>query len=141
MDRVTSLSREKEEMKKALKEMATRVQLQENMSKRCVELQGVLDSAVTRICESVQRLKAFTENASAAITGLAGEVQKHQDNFREVGRSLLNHEERIAQTGYASQEMAQYINALIEEKQKKTLLVDSLMMEKREQNRCFGDMR
>ena len=60
-----------EEMKKALQEMATRVQLQEDMLKHYVELQGVLDSAVTRVCESVQRLNAFTESASAAITGLA----------------------------------------------------------------------
>ena len=137
IDKVTSLERENDEMKKGLQEMATRVQLQENMLKRCVELQGVLDSAVTRICESIQRLNAFTENASAAINGLAGEAQKHQDTFREVGRILLNHEEHIHQTGVASQEMAQYINALIEESQKKTLLVGSLMMENQEQNQVL----
>ena len=137
MDKVTSLERENEEMKKALQEMATRVQLQEDMLKRCVELQGVLDSAVTRICESIQRLNAFTENASSAINELAGEAQKHQDNFREVGRILLNHEEHIHQTGVASQEMAQYINALIEESQKKSLLVGSLMRENREQNQVL----
>ena len=103
--------------------MATRVQLQENMLRQCVELQGVLDSAVTRVCESVQRLNAFTESVSAAITGLVGEAQKHQDTFREVERILLNNEEHIHQTGVASQEMAQYINTLIEDGQKKTLLV------------------
>ena len=102
MDKVTSLGRENEEMKKALQEMATRVQLQEDLLKRYVELQGVLDSAVTRCCESVQRLNAFTESASAAINGLAGEAQKHQDTFREVGRILLNREEHIHQTGVAS---------------------------------------
>ena len=137
IDKVTSLERENEEMKRALQEMATRVQLQENMLKQCVELQKVLDSAVTHVCESVQRLNAFTESASAAITGLVQEVQKHQDNFREVGRILLNHEEHIHQTGVASQEMAQYINALIEESQKKTLLVGSLMRENQEQNQVL----
>ena len=137
IDKVTSLERENEEMKRALQEMATRVQLQENMLKQCVELQKVLDSAVTHVCESVQRLNAFTESASAAITGLVQEVQKHQDNFREVGRILLNHEEHIHQTGVASQEMAQYINALIEESQKKTLLVGSLMRENQEQKQVL----
>ena len=137
IDKVTSLERENEEMKRALQEMATRVQLQENMLKQCVELQKVLDSAVTHVCESVQRLNAFTESASAAITGLVGDVQKHQDTFREVGRILQNHEERIAQTGVASQEMAQYINALIEESQKKTLLVGSLMRENQEQKQVL----
>ena len=137
MDKVASLERENEEMKKALQEMTTRLRLQENMLKQCMELQGVLDSAVTRICESVQRLNAFTESASTAITGLAGETQKNQDTFREVGRILLNHEEHIHQTGVASQEMAQYINALIEESQKKTLLVGSLIKENQEQNRVF----
>ena len=137
IDKVTSLERENEEMKKGLQEMATRVQLQEDMLKRCVELQGVLDSAVTRICESIQRLNAFTENASAAINGLAGEAQKHQDTFREVGRILLNHEEHIHQTGVASQEMAQCINALIEESQKKTLLVGTLIRENQEQNQVL----
>ena len=97
----------------------------------------MLDSAVTRVCESVQRLNAFTENASVAINGLAGEAQKHQDTFREVGRILLNHEEHIHQTGVASQEMAQYINALIEESQKKTLLVGSLMRENHEQHQIL----
>ena len=137
MEQVTSLEREKEEMKRGLQEMATRVQLQESLLKHCMELQGVLDSAVTRACESVQRLNTFTESASEAINGLAGETQKHQDTFREVGRVLLNHEERIALTGAASQEMAQYINALIEESQKKTLLVGSLMRENQEQNQVL----
>ena len=132
MDKVASLEMENEEMKKAHQEMATRVQLQENMLRRYVELQGVFHSAVTRICESVQRQNAFTKSASAAINGLAGEAQKHQDTFREVGRILLNHEEHIAQTGVASQEMAQCINALIQDSEKKTVWISSLMRDSQE---------
>ena len=60
-EKVASLERENEEMNKVLQEIATRVQLQENTLKNCMELQGVLDSAVTRVCESVQRLNTFTE--------------------------------------------------------------------------------
>ena len=119
MEKVTSMERENEEMKKALEEMATRVGLQESKLKQYVDLQGVLDSAVSRVCESVQLLNAFTESASAAITGLAGEAKRHQNAFREVWMILLNHEEHIHQTGAESQEMAQYINALIEESEKK----------------------
>ena len=66
------------------------------------------------------------------------EVQKHQDNFREVGRILLNHDEHIAQTGAASKEMAQYINALIQESEKKTLWIGNLMRENQEQNKVLG---
>ena len=81
IEKVTSLERENEEMKKVLQEMATRVQLQENMLKQYVELQRVLDSAMTRICESVQRLNAFTESSTPIINGLVRDVQKHQDTF------------------------------------------------------------
>ena len=80
IDKVTSLERENEEMK-AIQEMATRLTLQENMLKRYVDLQGVFNSAVTWICESVQRLNAFTESSTPIINGLVRDVQKHQDTF------------------------------------------------------------
>ena len=135
--KIVSLEKEKDEMKIAHQEMATRIELQENMLKQYVELQRVLDSAMTRICESIQRLNAFTENASAAITGLVQEVQKHQDNFREVGRILLNHEEHIAKTRTASEQMAQYINALIQENEKNHCWIGNLINENREQNQLL----
>ena len=137
IEKVTSLERENEEMKKVLQEMATRVQLQENMLKQYVELQGVFDSAVTRVCENVQRLNAFTEEATPVINGLVQEVQKHQGNFREVGRILLNHEEHIAKTRTASEQMAQYINALIQESEKNHLWIGNLIKENQEQNQVL----
>ena len=86
----------------------------------------------------MQRVNNFIESATATIAGLVEEVQKHQDNFREVGRILPNHEEHIAQTGAASKEMAQYINALIQESEKKTLWIGNMMKENHEQNKVLG---
>ena len=135
--KIVSLEKEKEEMKIALQEMAIRIGLQENMLKQYVELQGVLDSGMTRICESVQRLNTFTESATPIINGLVQEVQKHQDNFREVGRILLNHEEHIAKTRTASEQMAQYINALIQESEKNHRWIGNLINENQEQNQLL----
>ena len=43
------------------------------------------------------------------------------------------HEDYIVKTGAASQEMAQYINALIKENENKTVWISSLMRENQEQ--------
>ena len=48
-------------------------------------------------------------------------------------RILQTHEEHMAKTGAASQEMAQRINALIEENANKTVWISSLMRESQEQ--------
>ena len=46
---------------------------------------------------------------------------------------LQGHEQHIVKNGAASQEMAQYINALISENEKKTLWIASLMKESQAQ--------
>ena len=64
---------------------------------------------------------------------MAEEVGKYQDNFREVVRILQTHEEHIVMNGAASQEMAQRINALIQENANKTVWISSLMRNSQEQ--------
>ena len=75
--------------------------------------------------------------ARASFTRLSEMVGKHRNNFREVARILQTHEEHMAKTGAASQEMAQYINALIEENANKTVWISSLMRDSQEQTRVL----
>ena len=98
---------------------------------------GAAEATLARICESVQHMNTFRENATTVVNGLVGEVQKHRGFFLEVGRILQAHEEYIAKTGAASQEMAQYITALIQENQKKDLCIGSLMRETQEQTQVL----
>ena len=136
-EKVTTLEKEKEELMKTLQEMDTRIALQDNKIKEIEERHGSIQTTIARVCESVQRLNAFTETATPLINGLVQEVQKHQGSFREVGRVLLNHEEHIAKTGTASEQMAQYINALIQESEKNHLWIGNLIKENQEQNQVL----
>ena len=49
------------------------------------------------------------------------EVRKHQDYFQEVVRIFQNHEEHIRRNDVVSDGMAQYINALVQDTEKKRL--------------------
>ena len=82
---------------------------------------GAIDAAIAQIAEHVQRQDTFNEGVRASFTSLAEGIGKHQDNFREVARFLKTHEEHMAKTGAATQEMAQYINALIQENENKAV--------------------
>ena len=137
MEKVTTLGRENEEMKNALQELTTRISLQDSGMKEMEERRGAIEATLARVCESVQRLNAFTEEATPVINGMVQEVQKHQANFREVGRILLNHEEHIAKTRTASEQMAQYINALIQESEKNHLWIGNLIKENQQQNQVL----
>ena len=134
IEKVTTLEREKEELKKTLQEMETRIAVQDNKIKEMDERQGAVQATLARVCESVQGLNTFTETATPLINGLVQEVQKHQGSFREVGRVLLNREEHITKTRTASEQMAQRINALIQESEKNHLWIGNPMKENQEQN-------
>ena len=86
-------------------------------------------SAITKIAELFQLQMVFNENTKKLIVGLVQEIQKHQERFQEVVRVLKNHEQHIVGNGVSSQEMAQYINALIQENRDKTLRIASMMNE------------
>ena len=61
MEKVTTLGRENEEMKNALQELTTRISLQDSGMKEMEERRGAIEATLARVCESVQRLNAFTE--------------------------------------------------------------------------------
>ena len=98
---------------------------------------AAVESVIAEIRQHAQQQTAFNENVRASITGLANEIEKHQNNFREVGRIFQNHEEHMRKKGAASNEMAQYINALIQDSENKTLWIGNLMRESRAQTQVL----
>ena len=128
-ERVTTLGKEKEAMETAPREMEEKIALQEdfanNVADRCVSL----EEAIKSIAEHVQRLCVFNKCVKTTLGGLVEEVKTHQGHFQEVVRVLRNHEQHIANSGAASQNMVQYINALVEENEKKRAWIGTLISE------------
>ena len=120
-EKVTSLEKENEELKKALQEMEAKIELQERTMAEMAQRHVAIEITISKIVEQVQRQDSFNEGVRASFTSVSEEVGKHQNTFQEVVRILQTHEQHIAMTGAASQEMAQRINALIEENATKTV--------------------
>ena len=136
-EKVTSLENENGELKKTLQEMATRLATKENTTRQVEERCTRLETSISQIVEQLQRQNVFNEGVRASFTSLAEDVNQHKDNFREVARIFQAHEDNIVKTGAASQDMAQYINALIEENENKTVWISSLMRESHEQTQVL----
>ena len=85
------------------------------------------------IAQNTQRPDLFSDSASTSIKGLVEEVRKHQDYFQEVVRIFQNHEEHIKRNDAMSDGMAQYINALVQDTEKKRLWIEGLMKESQAQ--------
>ena len=126
-ERTTSLEKEKEEMKLIIREMETKIALHENTFKEMVERHLKEEAAIAYIADHIQRQDVFNESAKSCINGLVEEVKNHQDSFRSLATILQIHDQHIAQNGAVSQQMAQYVNALIEENEKKTMWIGNLM--------------
>ena len=135
--KVTTLEKENEDLKRVLREMDAKIELQGKMIAEMAQQHGAMEITIAKIAEHVQRQMSFNEGVRAPFTSVAEEVGKHQNNFREVVRILQTHEEHIVMNGAASQEMAQRINALIEENANKTVWISSLMRESQEQTRVL----
>ena len=120
-------------MSKTILEMRAKTELQDKTMAEIAQRHGAIEIAIKQIGEQIERQHTFNEGVRASFTSLSEEVGKHQDNFREVARIFQAHEEHIVKTGAATQEMAQYINALIKENENKTVWISSLMRESQEQ--------
>ena len=127
VEKVTTLENEKEEMIATIEEMRANIELQEKTIAEMHQRYGAIEATIAQMVEQVQRQNMFNEGVRASFTSLAEVIGKHQDNFLEVVRIFQAHEEHMAKTGAASQEMAQYINALIKENENKTVWISSLM--------------
>ena len=117
--------------------MTTNIALLENVMKETAERHVIVETAIARILEHIQRQDVLNQTTRTTITGLGQEVQKHQEYFQEVVRVLQNHEQHIANHGVARQEMAQYINTLIEENEKKRQWLTVLMKESQAQTKVL----
>mgnify|MGYP004571449887 CR=1 FL=1 len=85
--------------------------------------------------------RVFNESARTSINGLADEVKRHQENFRQTATILQVHEVHIAQNGAMSQKMARFVNALIQEDAKKRMWIESLAMTNQESQRSSRNTR
>ena len=132
-ERATSLEKENEGMKRVIGEMEAKIALQENTLNEMVERHIKEESAIAFIADHIQRQDVFNESAKSCINGLVDEVKNHQDSFRGMATILQIHEQHITQNGAVSQQMAQYVNALIEENEKKTAWIGNLMRESQAQ--------
>ena len=86
-----------------------------------------------KIAQHVQQQEVFNGSVKTSINSLESQVRKHQDNFQEVVRIFQNHEKYIVRNSTVADEMAQYINALIEDAEKKRLWIGNLMKESQAQ--------
>ena len=106
-EKVVSLEKENEDLRRMLRETESRLATQETTARQVVERCGVMEATITQIYEHIQRQNVFDESAKTSITGLTEEVKKHRDGFEEVVRVLQNHELHITRNKTTSKEMAQ----------------------------------
>ena len=66
--------------------------------------------------EFVKRQHAAIECSRALMNSLLDEVDIHRDKFQEMGMTMQVHEQYIVRSGFATQEIAQYVNMFIREK-------------------------
>ena len=131
-DKVTSL--EKGMLKKDLQETGKTIAVQERTVKEISQRLSMVETAITLIVEHAQRQILFNESTRTSIAKLTQEVQRHGDHFQEVVRVLQSNEQCILKNDTVSVEMAQSINALIQDSQNKNAWIGSPMMENQEQS-------
>ena len=99
MERITTLSRENEEMKRMMEVMEAKIAQQERMEKEMRERQLMMEAAITQIAQHTQQQNVFNESTKTTLNGLVEEVKKHQDLFQETVRVLQNHEQQVVRSG------------------------------------------
>ena len=131
--RDTSIEKDNQELKKAVREMEAKAELQTQAIMASAEQCSMIETALMKIAQHTQQQEVFNGSVRASINGLENQVRTHQDNFQEVVRVFQNHEEHIATNGVVSERMAQYINVLIQESEKARLWIGSLTRESQAQ--------
>ena len=127
-EKVMALEKDNKDLKRAIQEMEARIELQGKTMAQIAQRHGEIETAIPKIWEHVQRQDTFNEGVRASFTSVSAEdVEKHQNNFREVVWILQTREEHIIRTGSAFQETEKRINALIQENANKTVWISSPM--------------
>ena len=128
-EKATTLEKENEELKKKVQEMEANLVHQVQATRVIEERLAAIERAISQIAVHIEQQNSFNGSARNSIAELVGEVTKHKDNFQEVVRVLQNNEQHMAKSGAASEEMAQYINALIRDNENKSLWIGTLAKE------------
>ena len=84
-EKVTSLEKENEDLKRTLQEIGTKLSLQETATRGVEERCAKLETAIIQIAEVVQQQNAAIESSIALMSSLADEVNTSRDNFQKVG--------------------------------------------------------
>ena len=133
-EKATTLENENRELKRTLQEMEAKIALQENTLNGVVERCRMVETAITQIVEYTQRQDVFNESTKTSFNGLVDEVKKHQNGFREVVSILQVHAQHITMSETVSQQMAQFVDALIKDNERKNLWIGNLARETEAQN-------
>ena len=129
VERITTLERENGELKGRIQEMEAKTALQENAINEVVGQCGLIEAALMGIVQHARQQEVFNGSVRTSIDGLETQVKIHQNNIEEVVRVLQAHEIHTVKNGSAASEMAQFINALALDNEKKTRWIGSLMKE------------
>lgn len=133
-EKVASPWKEKEAMEVSIQGLEAKVALHEGFMKDMAPRYGLIAGAIKLVADHVESLKQFNGCVRTTLGGTVEKVKVNRGHFQEVVRVLQNHEKHIAKTGAASQDMAQYTNALVEENEKKRLLIGNLINAFQEQS-------
>ena len=128
-EKITTLEKENGELKMAIQETQARLAAQEDTARKTDERCMRMETVIMQIAEFVQQQNATLESSRVLVNSLVEEVNNHGDNFKKLGLILQIHEQHIVQSGAITQEMAQYMNALIQENQQKSASIASLVNE------------
>ena len=63
------------------------------------------------------------------MSSLAEEVNTHRENFQKAGMIMQVHEQYIMRSGVVTQEMAHFVNALVQDNQNKSMRIEVLAKE------------
>ena len=139
VERITTLERENGELKRVNQEMEAKAALKTitEVVDRC----GVMEAATMEIVQHVRQQEIFNGCVRTSIDGLETQVKIHQNNFEQLVRVLQAHETHIVKNGSAASEMAQFITALAQENEKKTMWVGSLMKESQARQVSSGNTK
>ena len=85
-----------------------------------------MEAAIGQIAEHARRQDTVIERSRAPIQGLVDEVDIHRDNFQKVGM-IMHPRQHIVRSCVVTQEISQYINALVRDNQNKNMRIKSLM--------------
>ena len=83
-EKVASLENENRELKRVIREMEARAELQAQAIMASAERCSMIETAIMKIGQHVQQQEIFNGSVRASVSGLENKVRAHQDNFQEV---------------------------------------------------------